>query len=32
MMTPAKCAANILRFRAPYYRDRDADSPIPLRP
>ena len=32
MMTPAKCASNILRFRAPYYRDRDADSPIPLRP
>ncbi len=32
MMTPAKCAANILRFRAPYYRDRDADSPVPLRP
>lgn len=32
IMTPAKCAANILRFRAPYYRDRDADSPVPLRP
>ncbi len=32
MITPAKTAANILRFRAPYYRDRDSTSPLPLRP
>ncbi len=31
VMTPAKSGANILRFRAPWYRDRDATSAVPLR-
>lgn len=31
LMTPCKAGANILRFRAPYYRDRDAQSVVPLR-
>lgn len=31
-MVPCKSGANILRFRAPYYRDRDLDSRVPLRP
>ncbi len=31
-MLPCKSGANILRFRAPYYRDRDAESSVPLRP
>ena len=31
IMTPCKAGANILRFRAPYYRDRDAQSVLPAR-
>ena len=31
VMTPARSGANILRFRAPWYRDRDATGSVPLR-
>jgi hypothetical protein len=31
LMEPCRSGANILRFRAPWYRDRDATSLVPLR-